>query len=423
MELLIDYFRLEPVQIVSESKESGTMKIRGIFGRAEEFNNNNRRYPKMIMEREVTKLMPLVKENRLLGELDHPDNPTVKLTNASHMITNLSWQGNVLIGESQLLNTPAGKVAQQLIKDGVRIGVSSRGLGSLKPCSDAPGKFEVNEEIFMDYNKLEFYPSTKGAYPSLVNESVLIEKTKKEAIKHKVFMNLLESKLTKLKDDRISKLFGSINEVSRKGKDTDVRGQRISGEREPKKTIGAQERAEAKTELKHQKELASLQAQHSSTEDPHLKETLKQRINKLKGKLAERAAASEAAKKAHQESLKRRAENPDDDSWQRGRNDSTELKGNLVNERTDPSDSIKQQISQLKNTKTLLDPTDKRRINIDFQIKQLEGKLKRMRTASPSEVSEQKVNPWAVCHASTGKKKSKKFERCVMDVKSKQNKK
>ena len=164
-------------------------------------------------------------------------------------ITNLSWQGNVLIGESQLLNTPAGKVAQQLIKDGVRIGVSSRGLGSLKPCSDAPGKFEVNEDYRAVTFDLVADPSTKGAYPSLVNESVLIEKTKKEAIKHKVFMNLLESKLTKLKDDRISKLFGSINEVSKKGKDTSVRGEKITGKREQKKYFEAQEKTRFQTKM------------------------------------------------------------------------------------------------------------------------------------------------------------------------------
>jgi len=66
MQLLIDYFRLDPIQVVSESVDSGTMKIRGIFGRAGEFNNNNRRYPKQILEREVSKLMPLISEYRFL---------------------------------------------------------------------------------------------------------------------------------------------------------------------------------------------------------------------------------------------------------------------------------------------------------------------------------------------------------------------
>jgi hypothetical protein len=207
MELLIDYFRLDPVQVISESTESGTIKIRGIFGRAGEFNKNNRRYPKPILEREVTRLMPLVTENRLLGELDHPDSPTVKLTNASHMVTKLYWQGDVLIGESQLLNTPAGKVAQQLIKDGVRIGVSSRGLGSLKPCQDSPGKFEVNEDFRAVTFDLVADPSTRGAHPSQVNESVLLEKTKKAALNNKVLLNLLESRLNTVKDDRISKIF------------------------------------------------------------------------------------------------------------------------------------------------------------------------------------------------------------------------
>lgn len=216
MQLLIDYFRLDPIQVVSESVDSGTMKIRGIFGRAGEFNNNNRRYPKQILEREVSKLMPLISENRLLGELDHPDNPTVKLTNASHMITKLYWQGDVLIGESQLLNTPAGKVAQQLIKDGVRIGVSSRGLGTLKPCSDAPGKYDVNEDYKAVTFDLVADPSTRGAHPSQVNESVLLEKTKKEALNNRILVNLLESKLDQIRESRIDKLFSKKDQLTEK---------------------------------------------------------------------------------------------------------------------------------------------------------------------------------------------------------------
>jgi hypothetical protein len=215
MQLLVDYWRLDPVQIVSESTATNEMKIRGIFGRADEFNNNNRRYPKALLEREVNKMLPLIQENRLLGELDHPDRPNVSLTNASHLVTNLYWQGNVLIGEAKVLNTPSGKVAQQLIKDGVKIGVSSRGLGTLKACTEFPGKFEVNEDFKAVTFDLVADPSTKGAYPSPVNESQLYEKTKKEAFSQNLIIKLFESKLSKIKEDKIRKLFAKpVNEGS-----------------------------------------------------------------------------------------------------------------------------------------------------------------------------------------------------------------
>jgi len=420
MELLIDHFRLDPIQIVSESRESGTMKIRGIFGRAEEFNNNNRRYPKIIMEREVTKLMPLVKENRLLGELDHPDTPTVKLTNASHMITNLYWQGNVLIGESQLLNTPAGKVAQQLVKDGVRIGVSSRGLGSLKPCTDAPGKFEVNEDYRAVTFDLVADPSTKGAYPSLVNESVLIEKTRKEALKNKVFMNLLESKLSQLKEQRINKLFFSLNEGrGQKKQEERPSNLSVSDEREPKPSQARLKNQEERKGIKRDKELERLKSILSSTIDSHEREELKGRIKKIKTRIAGDIDRSEADRKAHEESMRRRQENPDDDSWQRGRNDSTELKGNLVNEKKktpcwkgytaygmkkkggrsvpncvpikeekEESKSIQQRIKELELIANSYPPDNKKRIAYQGEIDRLKALLKGKRTEKTSTVEE-----------------------------------
>ncbi len=211
MDLIIDFYQLGSVHVLSESKDDGTMKIRGVYGKAEEFNNNNRRYPKTILEREINKLLPLVNESRLLGELDHPETATVKLTNAAHLVTKLYWQGNTLFGESKLLNTPAGKVAQQLLKDGVKLGVSSRGLGSLTECREFPGKLEVNEDYKMVTFDLVADPSTKGAFPSPVNESVLLQKTRKEAFSQQLMIKLFENKLSELRDNKIHKLFeGSL---------------------------------------------------------------------------------------------------------------------------------------------------------------------------------------------------------------------
>lgn len=209
MQLLIDYGTLNSVQIVSESSQDGLMTIRGIFGRANEFNNNNRRYPKTILEREVNKLQPLIQEKRLLGECEHPDRSNVSLMNASHLVTKLSWQGDVLIGEAKLLNTPSGKVAQQLLKDGVKIGVSSRGLGTLKECKEFPGKFEVNEDFRAVTFDLVADPSTKGAFPGLVTEStkLVLERTKKEVAAQNLMLKLFESKMQEVKSESIKKLF------------------------------------------------------------------------------------------------------------------------------------------------------------------------------------------------------------------------
>ena len=118
-------FLLDATNIISENRSKGQMVLRGVFQRADEVNANQRIYRKPILEREVEKLQPLVNENRLLGELDHPESEIVSLSNASHMITGLSWQGNDVIGECTLLNTPKGLTAQTLVRDGVKIGVRS----------------------------------------------------------------------------------------------------------------------------------------------------------------------------------------------------------------------------------------------------------------------------------------------------------
>ena len=125
--LLLDVFVLDDLQVIEESKSKGTMKVRGTFQRAEEANSNNRVYPKSVLEGQITKLQPLITERRLCGELDHPQSDTVRLSNASHLVTKLWMKDNEVFGEAEVLNTPAGKVAQALISDGVKIGLSSRG--------------------------------------------------------------------------------------------------------------------------------------------------------------------------------------------------------------------------------------------------------------------------------------------------------
>ena len=196
--LLLDVFVLDDLQVIEESKSKGTMKVRGTFQRAEEANSNNRVYPKSVLEGQITKLQPLITERRLCGELDHPQSDTVRLSNASHLVTKLWMKDNEVFGEAEVLNTPAGKVAQALISDGVKIGISSRGLGTLS--EGVYGKTKtVNDDFRLVTFDLVADPSTRGAYPSL-SESVMYtdekyKRTLDQAITEKVFLTVLKNKL------------------------------------------------------------------------------------------------------------------------------------------------------------------------------------------------------------------------------------
>ena len=172
--LLIDHFGFDSLQILEESRSSGTMKLQGVCQRAGSPNKNNRIYEKTLLEREFKNLKPLITERRLIGELDHPSGPTVSLKNASHIITEVSFKGDDAICIVELLNTPAGKVAQSLINDGVKLGISSRALGSLGSPDDK-GFAKVNEDLKLITWDLVADPSTKEAFVGLNENTVLSE--------------------------------------------------------------------------------------------------------------------------------------------------------------------------------------------------------------------------------------------------------
>lgn len=178
------------------------MKIRGVFQRADEANANNRIYPKAILENSIKSLTEKLESRSLLGELDHPTYTEVKLQNASHLITSLTLEGNDMIGEAEILPTQAGRVAQDLIRSGVKVGISSRGTGTLSESGN--GVKTVNEDFNMVTFDLVADPSTRGAFPAL-SESVITEG--KEAVKkafqkvygEKIFVNLLSNKINEAK--------------------------------------------------------------------------------------------------------------------------------------------------------------------------------------------------------------------------------
>ena len=125
---------VEEVEFITEAKESGgkNYKIRGIFMQADVKNRNGRVYPMEVLEKEVTKYNKnFIKENRAFGELGHPEGPTVNLERVSHMITKLHPDGKNFIGEAKIMDTPMGKIVKNLMDEGGKLGVSSRGMGSL----------------------------------------------------------------------------------------------------------------------------------------------------------------------------------------------------------------------------------------------------------------------------------------------------
>ena len=125
---------VEEVEFITEAKESGgkNYKIRGIFMQADVKNRNGRVYPMEVLEKEVTKYNKnFIRENRAFGELGHPEGPTVNLERVSHMITKLHPDGKNFIGEAKIMDTPMGKIVKNLMDEGGKLGVSSRGRGSL----------------------------------------------------------------------------------------------------------------------------------------------------------------------------------------------------------------------------------------------------------------------------------------------------
>ena len=126
-----------------------------------EENGNGRVYPQGILEREIKNYGKLVKECRSLGELDHPDESVINLKNASHLITQVWWEGNSVMGKLKILDTPAGQIAKQLVAGGVQLGISSRGLGSTR---QQGGVTMVEDDFQLLCFDLVSEPSTTGAF-------------------------------------------------------------------------------------------------------------------------------------------------------------------------------------------------------------------------------------------------------------------
>lgn len=171
-QLLVDYlpFQVTPQQLSESIQNGGRLVVSGVLQRAEAKNQNGRKYPKHILSREAQKYNELIKQRRALGELDHPDSPVINLNNVSHNITEMHWDGNDLVGTVEILTTPAGNILRELFKAGITLGISSRGMGSVKELGE--GAVEVQEDFDLIGFDFVSNPSTHGAFLKPVNESV-----------------------------------------------------------------------------------------------------------------------------------------------------------------------------------------------------------------------------------------------------------
>ena len=179
IQTLIDtqIFNVSPQSITEALKtENGNLIVEGRLQSAEVKNGNGRSYPKEILEREVNNYIEgPIKENRALGELDHPDSSIINLKNVSHNIKNIRWEGDDVIGTIEILPTPSGNILTQLFKNGITVGVSSRGMGSL---SDNDGVQEVQDDFELLCWDFVSTPSTPGAYVHPIKEGLNIDETR-----------------------------------------------------------------------------------------------------------------------------------------------------------------------------------------------------------------------------------------------------
>jgi len=196
--LLVEYRILDKLKVVNEGTGSDKrVKLLGKFQKCDEQNNNGRIYPRQILENQVTAIQEKIKDRSLVGALDHPPNDAIHLSQASHVITKLWVEPNGdVMGECEILSTPNGQIVKALLNDGVKIGISSRGLGSVS--ESKMGKV-VNEDFKLITFDLVSDPSTKGAYPSLT-ESIRenSERAKKIVSKMKnerILLTALEKKI------------------------------------------------------------------------------------------------------------------------------------------------------------------------------------------------------------------------------------
>jgi hypothetical protein len=194
LKLITDWAPFEyTVSQIKESREKngGKIVMKGILQKSDTLNQNGRVYPRVILEREVRNYQKFIKENRALGECDHPESSVVELKNVSHIVREAHMEGDVCYGIVELLDTPSGKILQSLVESGVTLGISSRGVGSTK----REGDYQVVQDDFQlicwDFVS---EPSTPGAF--MMREGVEVSRRDLNRVFNK--------------SDRIDRIFNDI---------------------------------------------------------------------------------------------------------------------------------------------------------------------------------------------------------------------
>jgi hypothetical protein len=149
--------------MINESLEQndGKILLKGVLQKSDTLNQNGRIYPRGILEREIRNYQKFIRENRALGECDHPDSSVVELKNASHIVREAHMDGDVCVGIVELLDTPSGKILQSLVRSGVTLGISSRGVGTTKSQGEAQ---VVQDDFQLICFDMVSEPSTPGAF-------------------------------------------------------------------------------------------------------------------------------------------------------------------------------------------------------------------------------------------------------------------
>ncbi|MBC8428279.1 primosomal protein [bacterium] len=174
-QLLVDYlpFEISREQINESLKTNGgRLVVHGVLQRADAKNQNGRVYPGKILAREAKKYAEgFINQKRAMGELDHPESSVVNLQNVSHNVTEMHWEGTNLVGTVEVLGTPSGNILTELFKAGIKLGISSRGMGSVEPLKEGDG-----QQVGDDYEIICFdfvsNPSTHGAFLYPLKEGV-----------------------------------------------------------------------------------------------------------------------------------------------------------------------------------------------------------------------------------------------------------
>ena len=161
--------KISPTQLTENvSGESGNLLVEGILATAEVKNGNGRYYSKQLWDREMDKYNELIEQRRSMGELDHPESTVINLKNVSHLISEYWWDGDNVMGKIEVLPTPSGNILKELIKSGVTVGVSSRGMGSLE--ENRQGVMEVQDDFELLCWDFVSTPSNPGSYMATLNE-------------------------------------------------------------------------------------------------------------------------------------------------------------------------------------------------------------------------------------------------------------